>query len=122
MKLCRYCNEERCELDFEIANTVGDKIYRRRKCKYCKAKTQKLRGDKLRKIVYDYKASHPCIKCGFSDFRALHFHHRDKTTKYKNISELMRGGHSESDLVLEMEKCDILCANCHNILHFEYGV
>lgn len=119
MKICKYCGQGRHENDFEIANTVGGKVYRRRKCKYCKTKTQKLRKDKLKKIVYEYKASHPCVKCGFDDPRALHFHHRDRDSKFKGVSRLMHGEHDEATLLAEMEKCDILCANCHSILHYD---
>lgn len=61
-----------------------------------------------------------CIRCGFSprsdvEYAAFDFHHRDPMTKSFGVA----GSHSRSweSLVAELEKCDLLCANCHRILH-----
>ncbi len=59
-----------------------------------------------------------------------HFHHRDRTTKkfalsfrLRNYSRMSGGINSISDLrkadpeiLEELDKCDLLCGNCHNHL------
>lgn len=61
-----------------------------------------------------------CINCGFNKhIAALEFHHLDKEGKEFNIS---RSSHSVSwdKLKLELDKCIILCSNCHQIEHSKY--
>ena len=54
-----------------------------------------------------------CARCGYSRcFRALDFHHVDRSTKEFNLSNL---GYTCSwdRLVKEAAKCELMCANCH---------
>jgi len=56
-----------------------------------------------------------CEECGYSSCTsALEFHHRDPGTKEFGV-----GGFSGSTarLLIEAEKCDLLCANCHRLRH-----
>jgi hypothetical protein len=62
--------------------------------------------------VFEYLASHPCINCGESDPIVLEFDHRDKVDKIENISNLILNS-SWQKIENEIEKCDVLCANCH---------
>ena len=53
-----------------------------------------------------------CIKCGYSKcLRVLSFHHRDKSTKTFTISS--NRFKSCTLLYKELDKCDLLCLNCH---------
>ena len=70
-----------------------------------------------RDVAFNYEMSHPCITCGESDFRVLQFHHRDPMKKKFNISS--SHGWSTELFQQELEKCDILCANCHWRLHYQ---
>lgn len=69
--------------------------------------------DKLREILIEHFLTHHCIVCGESDPIVLDFDHRDPETKYKSISEIYSSGMSIKCLREEIDKCDILCANCH---------
>ena len=62
--------------------------------------------------VFEYLTQNPCISCGESDPIVLEFDHRDSTTKLENISNLISNG-SWQAIEQEIEKCDVLCANCH---------
>lgn len=80
--------------------------------------TQSLRAEAFKKAaygkkryLYDYKVNHPCVKCGYKDVRALDFHHVDPKTKLFNVTE--NKNISIDELILEIEKCIILCKNCH---------
>jgi hypothetical protein len=58
-----------------------------------------------------------CEKCGYDRcVAALEFHHRNPEEKLFSISRL---GHKRSKEVLqqELDKCDLLCANCHREVH-----
>lgn len=61
--------------------------------------------------VVEYLRNHPCTICGESDIVVLEFDHlRDKK---HNIAVLIHGGWGLNALKKEIEKCQVLCANCH---------
>jgi len=68
-------------------------------------------------FINSVKESRGCKKCGITDYRVLHFHHRDPSQKSFNIGS--GATRSLSNIKKEIEKCYILCANCHAILHHE---
>jgi hypothetical protein len=56
-----------------------------------------------------------CLDCGYAGAPAVfEFHHRDPATKSFTLGEF--SGALEP-LLREVEKCDLLCANCHRIRH-----
>lgn len=61
--------------------------------------------------VFSYLTAHECVDCGEPDALLLDFDHRGE--KVAAVSDLIRMGPSWSELIAEMEKCDIRCANCH---------
>jgi len=72
---------------------------------------RKIREQNARK-VFEYLRCHPCISCGESDPIVLKFDHRDKVEKSECISTLVLNS-SWRQVGLEIQKCDVLCANCH---------
>ncbi len=58
-----------------------------------------------------------CSKCDMTDPHCLDFHHRDETKKSGTVSELINCDVPKQELKVEIEKCEILCANCHRIEH-----
>lgn len=70
------------------------------------------------KMVREYKAAKGCQRCGFSDHRALECHHRDPEEKEFSLAAGVQRGLSVARLQDEMEKCEVLCANCHAIEHY----
>lgn len=77
----------------------------------------KKRVHELRRRIDEYKAEHKCSRCGFSDWRALQFHHRDDEEKVTEIAVAVTRGWSWDHLMEEVAKCDLICANCHQIEH-----
>jgi hypothetical protein len=58
-----------------------------------------------------------CAHCGIEDRRVLQFHHvRGK--KLGNVSEMLKN-RTFCAIQAEIEKCVVLCANCHNIAEWE---
>jgi hypothetical protein len=74
------------------------------------------RRKKIRKMALEYKGG-KCQECGYdrcSD--ALEFHHNDLSKKDFSISS--KGYTRSWDRVKEeLDKCTLLCANCHRELH-----
>lgn len=67
------------------------------------------------KTVQEYKAALGCSECGYNKHPvALQFHHHNGNKK-ANISDLIRSDYSIKTIWKEINKCVILCANCHSI-------
>lgn len=80
----------------------------RSKCNSCIVNTQRF---KKRDMALEYLGS-KCQVCGYNKCsRALHFHHKDPSTKLFGIS----GSHCYSweKIKSELDKCVLLCSNCH---------
>jgi hypothetical protein len=61
-----------------------------------------------------------CIKCGWSEHpEILHFHHKDKSKKKFRLSKGSIGCYSVKTVQSELDKCELLCPNCHMWLHYE---
>lgn len=74
----------------------------------------------FRAFIDEYKLAHGCIRCGYADHpAALDFDHRDHREKQTIISGMYT--YSTGKLYTELEKCDVMCANCHRIKSFESG-
>jgi hypothetical protein len=116
---CKYCQTVQPEEAFEVCRVVGAKFYRRLKCKQCKQARATERRRELRLWFDRYKSCLHCERCGFSDYRALVFHHRDDQEKVWNIGDMIKNGVSRQSIERELTKCSVLCANCHQILHYE---
>ena len=67
-------------------------------------------------FTVDYKAERGCSRCPEKDPVCLDFHHPDGE-KEMGVSEAARRGWSIKRLLSEIEKCLILCANCHRKHH-----
>jgi hypothetical protein len=92
------------------------------KCKKCEYVYSRKYLDKLKLKAMEY-AGKKCQKCGYDKcFRALHFHHIDPKSKEFAIFEGRPGykkTRSWEKLKVEIDKCILLCSNCHMELHNE---
>lgn len=60
----------------------------------------------------EYLSRQACVDCGESDPRVLEFDHV-RGQKVGNISEMVGEGWAWRRIALEIEKCEMRCANCH---------
>lgn len=69
-----------------------------------------------RALLVDWKGG-KCEKCDYSKYiGALHFHHKDPSEKlFKLTADNM--SRSMSKLMAEVNKCSLLCGNCHAEVH-----
>lgn len=80
-------------------------------------KKRRKRRHERKKIVNKYKEKKGCVVCGEKRFACLVFHHRNKEDKKREISYHTRNGTKEKEMWEEIKKCNVMCANCHMILH-----
>lgn len=80
---------------------------------------QKIWARNQRKWFWEFKKKLKCLKCGFSHPAALQFHHRENK-KYE-IGKMIGVRFKHETLMKEIAKCDVLCANCHAIEHYNQG-
>jgi hypothetical protein len=73
--------------------------------------------------MLEYKKIKCCSKCGYSKLNAaLEFHHTDPLQKEFLISSYRGSVTSISDkFKKELDKCIVLCANCHRDEHYDVG-
>ena len=71
---------------------------------------------KRKQMVEDAK-NKPCEICNTSyNSVAMDLHHRDPSIKDATVAKLMKSC-SYSLLQEEIDKCAVLCSNCHRLLH-----
>ncbi|MBA7572885.1 hypothetical protein ES708_14672 [subsurface metagenome] len=76
----------------------------------------KKRKEKIRQYVQDYKILRGCKVCGYNKCAsALEFHHNGD--KEFNVATYVQNCISIETIEREMEKCEVLCANCHREWH-----
>ena len=80
---------------------------------------QARRRDEIRAWWRELKSTKPCKRCGESDPDCLQFHHRDPRSKKMTLARAVNGAWSRERILEEVEKCDVLCANCHLKHHWE---
>ena len=74
-----------------------------------KEKTRKEVREAIRKIK-----ARPCMDCGVSyPYYVMDFDHRDARQKSWSIGAKVGGGITLSKILKEIEKCDVVCSNCH---------
>jgi hypothetical protein len=74
------------------------------------AKRKRARAQKRMRYLLEYFEVHPCADCGEADPMVLEFDHlRDKSFA---IGAGLPDRNWES-ILREIEKCDVVCANCH---------
>jgi hypothetical protein len=129
MKVCTRCGPPAQPIEnFAMRNRkTGGRQYICRKCQsqYVQAhyhanramyiEKARVRNTKQTQInaefMIEYLSNHPCVDCGESDIIVLEFDHlRDKVA---DVSVLARGGYSIEAIQREIDKCEVVCANCH---------
>ena len=134
MKQCSKCHTIKPDSQYYIKDKISGRLHAQ--CKDCyrsyraghypeyyqRSRAQHLARARARRIaireefrrnMLDFLSDKKCTVCAESDIRTLEFDHTDPATKRFSISQAVRLGYSWSDVLLEIKKCRILCANCH---------
>ena len=103
-----------------VSRKASLKYYRSHREERCKYRSEKVR--KKRGYIQDYKLSHGCAVCGYNRCAsALDFHHIGDDKEF-TIGSMISRDYSLEKLKKEMDKCTVLCANCHRELHADFKV
>lgn len=131
-KLCKSCNSEK-----PLTTEFWHRAKRRPdgwewKCKECVKKqtlsnyyknkekwneTTKRNHHKRREKIQELKTNLSCTKCNESRHWLLDFHHIDPTKKDFQLSQGERYGWEKVEQ--EIDKCVVLCSNCHRDFHYQ---
>lgn len=80
---------------------------------------RKQHNDELRQWIRQYKGKLQCVECGESHPACLHFHHRNRADKSFVIGSIVGRSHTSFKRVKEeIDKCEVLCGNCHAKFHW----
>lgn len=130
-KICTICNQEKPLQLFSKKRTAYNSV-----CKSCDSlrfkehyKTHKQyyinkarqTEQELKKYILKYKSDKACSICGYNhNTNILQFHHTTPANKSNDVTKLTKQG-SLSKIKLEIDKCILLCPNCHMDLHEKTG-
>ena len=140
LRLCKKCEIEKPIGSFSLRKAPNGVPYRRNICNTCRHKRWKVKGNNRDKINANskkakdkYRVAQPdmrrqlmehidqvcCKTCAITDMRMLCFHHRIPSQKSFNIKWGFTHSYSLDSLKNEAAKCDVLCHNCHTLLHYK---
>lgn len=113
MRICSKCKQNKNELEF-YQNSKRKATY----CKKCFNLYTVNRWIKRKIEAIQYKGC-KCIDCGISypnyPYQVFDFHHINPTEKDYEWDKLRLK--SDKTIKEELDKCVLLCANCHRIRH-----
>lgn len=111
---CPSCKTIKPVSEFYGRNPKTNKIYSW--CKSCYKLQAKRRQWEFKNLCVKHKGG-KCIKCGYDkNTAALEFHHKDPAKKEFSISK-SRDWKFNEVIFNELDKCDLLCSNCHREEH-----
>jgi hypothetical protein len=131
-KLCNQCKIEKDLSEFHTRNKIKNTY--QSICKNCRKildnviyvknidvlrKNKIDRKAKIKIWFNDYKSKLRCSRCQENHIACLVFHHKNPQDKDINVSDAIRCGWSIKHILQEIDKCSILCANCHAKFHWE---
>jgi len=96
---CKKCNSENLK-----------EHYKKNKQKYLD-KNKKFKKENQKKLL-EFLQDKECKDCGLKDCRVFEFDHL--SDKKANIAHVLSGWCWES-LLVEINKCEIVCCNCHRL-------
>lgn len=131
MKICSSCKETKKYSDFNKKRSSKDKLqpncracdnarlreHYRNNPEYYRKKKNRLRNG-YRDSHKELKESIACADCHvFYPYYVMDWDHRPGEQKTSIVSKLIGKG-SITKTKLEIQKCDLVCANCHRIRTF----
>lgn len=130
MKICGSCKIPKEEKEFGNNKTRKDGL--QPSCKLCIRTEQitsynknkqdyynrvKRQTQRCTDFVDDFRKNNSCKKCGENRYWILDFHHIDPKQKDFNIGTLRKTG-LMNKIKQEINKCILLCRNCHSDFHY----
>lgn len=129
-KICGICKLEKAVECFSFKNKKKgilqtickqcNKLYQKKHFQenkdYYLSKARTFKRDQ-KEIFKRFKQTLKCSRCGEDDTCCLDFHHLNPGEKETSISKAIGSGWSFKKLETELNKCIVLCSNCHRKEH-----
>ena len=77
------------------------------------------RKQEYREWFTELRESLSCTRCPEKHMAVLDFHHLDDNEKYDSVSVMVNDMVPKKKILKEIEKCIVLCSNCHRKLHWD---
>jgi hypothetical protein len=74
--------------------------------------------DGIKLWFMEYRRGLSCQECGEDHEACIAFHHVDPNEKKYAVADMANRGCSIKTIKRELDKCVVLCHNCHAKLHF----
>ena len=113
LKVCPKCNstKELNKQNFYISSNGKTHSW----CKKCNDEVAYKKQKELKQRCVDMKGG-KCVFCGYNKYvGSMDFHHTDPNEKEYSISDLRT--YSFDKIKSELDKCILVCRNCHGELH-----
>ena len=111
--VCSRCGQDKPTADFYFRRTENR---HHPYCRPCHNEYTQERFKRRKEEAIAYLGGR-CVDCGDAFHPSVfEFHHRDPSKKDLTGSQIKRGAWTR--VRLELDKCDLLCANCHRIRHW----
>ncbi len=102
--LSRICKE--CQRLYLKEHYATNKVYYKNKAGN--------HGKLMKQLIREQK-DRPCLDCGVSyPYYVMDFDHV-RGEKSFNLSEVVKGAQSKKVILEEIDKCEVVCSNCHRI-------
>lgn len=121
MKTCYRCKIEKPLTEFtpRVGHREGDGSSKFSSyCKKCYVDYVGLRQKEIKILGVEYLGG-KCVRCGYKKcLAALDFHHIDPSKKDPSLATINKMRYHRWEIVkAELDKCMLLCANCHREEH-----
>lgn len=118
-KICKKCEVEKPRTYFYKMSSPKFKEHwdcRDSYCKECRIEYGTVRRQNRKRLAVDYLGG-KCLDCDLVDecLDVYDLHHRNDFTKEFSISQTQL---SFDKIKPELDKCDLLCSNCHRRRHY----
>ena len=110
-KVCLQCNKSLTGRQVKYCSRQCKNIYLNQSLQSYEA--QQRRGRK-RKLELIKLKGNECERCGYNlNYAALEFHHKTPVEKSFQLDLRSLSNRSWEVILVEVEKCQLLCSNCH---------
>ena len=131
MKVCSRCKEEKSLTEFNKNKSKKDGL--QYYCKVCQGLMTQEHYRKNKQSYVDnslkqkqllaewfkgYKKTLKCSMCSVDKHYMLDFHHQDPEFKKFTVSQMIRSCGSKKRILEEIDKCIVVCKNCHSEIHY----
>ena len=116
MKICTTCKIAKPNEGFAIDKRR--QTGRNPQCRRCQLDAKKLKRANNKAKAVEYSGG-KCKRCGIISkcLDIYDFHHRNPLEKESSLNRLVNT--DWESIIKELDKCYLLCSNCHKITHWE---